>query len=240
MSVARHGLVIGKEDRKVYHPQRITQAFARKAKAAGLPAIRLHDVRYANATASPEAGVPLKVLSERLGHSSITVTGDHMHVRQRGPGTVKVYGVDVGTVGTTADRERDVGTASPPDGCQRVASQRERHAGPSRADMNWVTPQFDKRGPAMFHRHRDHGSEPDAPAPAAPRRATVRLLKTDEDLREAIERARAFEQARADGGSGRVLRYDRYLIDGRLAEVVQIDPSGAAGVRSQNEHEADD
>jgi integrase len=40
-------------------------------------------VRHAYATASLEAGVPLKVLSERLGHSSITITGDtYQHVRQ--------------------------------------------------------------------------------------------------------------------------------------------------------------
>ena len=78
------GLVFGKEDGTPYHPQRITQAFARKAKAAGLPAIRLHDVRHSYATAGLEAGVPLKVMSERLGHSSISITGDlYTHVTEQ-------------------------------------------------------------------------------------------------------------------------------------------------------------
>jgi integrase len=78
------GLVFGKEDGTAHHPQRITQAFARKVKAAELPPIRLHDVRHAYATASLEAGVPIKVLSERLGHSSIQITGDtYQHVRQQ-------------------------------------------------------------------------------------------------------------------------------------------------------------
>ncbi len=80
----RLGVRQGKEDGTAHHPQRITQTFARKVKAAGLPAIRLHDVRHAYATASLEAGVPLKVLSERLGHSGIQITGDtYQHVRQQ-------------------------------------------------------------------------------------------------------------------------------------------------------------
>jgi integrase len=78
------GLVFGKEDGTPYHPQRITQAFARKVKAAKLPPMTVHDVRHAYATAALEAGVPIKVLSERLGHSSIQITGDtYQHVRQQ-------------------------------------------------------------------------------------------------------------------------------------------------------------
>ncbi len=77
-------MVFGKEDGTPYHPQRITQAFARKAKTAGLPPIRLHDVRHSYATAALEAGVPLKVVSERLGHSSYTITADlYTHVIER-------------------------------------------------------------------------------------------------------------------------------------------------------------
>ena len=52
------------------------------AEDAGLPQIRLHDLRHSYATAALEAGVPLKVVSERLGHSSIAITGDiYSHVR---------------------------------------------------------------------------------------------------------------------------------------------------------------
>jgi integrase len=39
-----------------------------------LPVIRLHDVRHSYATASLAAGVPVKVLSARLGHADIATT----------------------------------------------------------------------------------------------------------------------------------------------------------------------
>jgi integrase len=44
------------------------------ARMAGLPPIRLHDVRHTYATVALQAGVPVKVVSERLGHASIAVT----------------------------------------------------------------------------------------------------------------------------------------------------------------------
>jgi integrase len=48
----------------------------------GLPDnFRLHDSRHLSATLSMQAGTPLKVVSERLGHSSIVVTADiYSHV----------------------------------------------------------------------------------------------------------------------------------------------------------------
>jgi hypothetical protein len=72
----------------------------------------------------------------------------------------------------------------------------------------------------MFHRHH----EAEVSAVAIPRMRTVRLLETDEDLQLAVERARAFERARANWG-GHALRYERYL-QGRpegLADVVHIE-----------------
>jgi integrase len=48
---------------------------------AGLPAIRLYDLRHTCATLLLLADVPAKVVSERLGHSSITLTLDtYSHV----------------------------------------------------------------------------------------------------------------------------------------------------------------
>jgi integrase len=53
----------------------------RLARAAGLPPIRLHDVRHSYATAALAAGVPAKVVSERLGHANIAITMDvYSHV----------------------------------------------------------------------------------------------------------------------------------------------------------------
>jgi integrase len=49
--------------------------------AAGLPRIRLHDLRHTHATLSLQAGVPVKVVSERLGHASTSFTLDvYAHV----------------------------------------------------------------------------------------------------------------------------------------------------------------
>ena len=42
--------------------------------AAGLPRIRLHDVRHSYATAALKAGISAKVISERLGHASAAFT----------------------------------------------------------------------------------------------------------------------------------------------------------------------
>jgi integrase len=48
---------------------------------AGLPSIRLYDLRHTCATLLLLADVPAKVVSERLGHSTITLTLDtYSHV----------------------------------------------------------------------------------------------------------------------------------------------------------------
>ena len=76
-----HDLVVAREDGLPVHPERITAAFRRHAAAAGLPRIRLHDLRHSYATAALAAGVPVKVVSERLGHANTAITSDlYMHV----------------------------------------------------------------------------------------------------------------------------------------------------------------
>lgn len=42
----------------------------------GLPVIRLHDVRHSYATAALAAGIPAKIVSERLGHANVQITLD--------------------------------------------------------------------------------------------------------------------------------------------------------------------
>lgn len=56
------------------HPHAISQAFERIARGAGVRVIRLHDVRHTHASLLIAAGVPVKVVSERLGHASPTFT----------------------------------------------------------------------------------------------------------------------------------------------------------------------
>jgi integrase len=75
------GLVFTWGDGRPLHPERFSRWFERLAREAGLPKIRLHDVRHSYATAALAAGVPAKVISERLGHANIAITMDtYSHV----------------------------------------------------------------------------------------------------------------------------------------------------------------
>jgi len=57
-------------------PNSVGQAFRRLVDAANVPLIRLHDLRHTHATHLLVAGVNVKVVSERLGHSSVSFTLD--------------------------------------------------------------------------------------------------------------------------------------------------------------------
>ena len=56
------------------HPHAISQTFERLARRAGVSMIRLHDLRHTHGTLLIAAGVPVKVVSERLGHATPTFT----------------------------------------------------------------------------------------------------------------------------------------------------------------------
>ncbi len=63
------------------HPDLFTQRFDRLVGRSGLPRIRLHDLRHTHATLGLAAGVPVRVMSERLGHASPEFTmKQYMHV----------------------------------------------------------------------------------------------------------------------------------------------------------------
>ena len=55
-------------------PDRLTRTFKKLAVLAGLPPIRLHDLRHGAASLALSAGVEVKVVQELLGHSSIVLT----------------------------------------------------------------------------------------------------------------------------------------------------------------------
>jgi hypothetical protein len=57
-------------------PDRLTRTFKKLTALAGLPPIRLHDLRHGAASLALSAGVELKVVQEMLGHSSIVLTAD--------------------------------------------------------------------------------------------------------------------------------------------------------------------
>lgn len=50
------------------HPHAISQTFERISRRAGVRLIRMHDVRHTHGTLLNATGVPVKVVSERLGH----------------------------------------------------------------------------------------------------------------------------------------------------------------------------
>lgn len=52
------------------------RALRSTAKLAGIKIIRLHDLRHSNASLLYSLGVPVKEISERLGHANIQTTLD--------------------------------------------------------------------------------------------------------------------------------------------------------------------
>lgn len=80
--------IFGHDDGRLRSPVLITNRWLRRTTAARkvlteLPHIPLHALRHTHATLLLEAGVPLKVVSERLGHGSIAITADlYSHVTQ--------------------------------------------------------------------------------------------------------------------------------------------------------------
>lgn len=69
-------LVFCHADGTPLHPDRFSKAFVKQAAAAGLPAIRFHDLRHTHATLALQAGIHPKVVSERLGHATVSITLD--------------------------------------------------------------------------------------------------------------------------------------------------------------------
>lgn len=70
------GLVFTEPDGTPLSPERVHDRFQRLSAKAGLPPIRLHDLRHGAATHALSAGVDVKVVSEMLGHSNTQITRD--------------------------------------------------------------------------------------------------------------------------------------------------------------------
>jgi integrase len=75
------GLVFCREDGAFLRPEEFVKRFQRHLESAGLPKVRLHDLRHTHATLLLAKGIPAKMVQERLGHSTITMTLDlYSHV----------------------------------------------------------------------------------------------------------------------------------------------------------------
>jgi integrase len=74
-------LVFGDIEGRHRNPEHVSRQFARDVErccgelgADALPGLRLHDLRHSHATVLLTAGVPVHVVSQRLGHTSAVVT----------------------------------------------------------------------------------------------------------------------------------------------------------------------
>lgn len=89
-------LVFPSELGALLHPDVVSRAFDSLVRRVELPRIRLHDLRHGWASLALEAGVHPKVVSERLGHSTVGITLDtYSHV---------VQGLDAEAAATVASK----------------------------------------------------------------------------------------------------------------------------------------
>ncbi|GAA5005668.1 tyrosine-type recombinase/integrase [Streptomyces hyderabadensis] len=70
------GRVWTHENGEALHPDWIFRRFTRLVELSGLPPVRLYDLRHLAATLSLLAGTDIKVVQEKLGHSSRQITSD--------------------------------------------------------------------------------------------------------------------------------------------------------------------
>ena len=75
------GYVFTQIDGSPIAPDTVSKDFCALVRQAGLPHLTFHGLRHAHATLMLTAGVHLKIVSERLGHSNIAITADtYSHV----------------------------------------------------------------------------------------------------------------------------------------------------------------
>ncbi|MDX3099706.1 tyrosine-type recombinase/integrase [Nonomuraea angiospora] len=70
------GRVFTRENGEPLRPEWVSERFGTLAARAGLPPVRFHDLRHGAATMLLAAGVPMKVISETLGHATAAFTSD--------------------------------------------------------------------------------------------------------------------------------------------------------------------
>ncbi len=81
LSPAAAGQVVKTDSGQPINSDHLARQFKRILRQAGLPVMRLYDLRHTAATLALAAGVPAKVVSEQLGHASSAFTLDvYSHV----------------------------------------------------------------------------------------------------------------------------------------------------------------
>jgi integrase len=90
LGVHERDLVFSRPDGNYLHPERFSKEFQRAQLRYNnehpdepIPIIGLHGLRHGWATLALEAGIPMKVVQDRLNHSSERITADiYTHVRR--------------------------------------------------------------------------------------------------------------------------------------------------------------
>jgi integrase len=85
---ANHGLVFSMADGRPFHPERFSREFQRKQEQfnranadESLPRLVLHGLRHTWATLALQEGIDIKIVSDRLNHSSTHITREiYTHV----------------------------------------------------------------------------------------------------------------------------------------------------------------
>ncbi|GGJ90159.1 site-specific integrase [Pilimelia anulata] len=70
------GLFFVRPDGSAWHPEQLSRIFYKIVAAAGLPPVRLHDLRHLAATLMLATGATLKEIQETLGHANYRITAD--------------------------------------------------------------------------------------------------------------------------------------------------------------------
>ncbi|MDP9460865.1 MAG: site-specific integrase [Actinomycetota bacterium] len=70
------GLVFTRENGTMLRPEYVLRRFHELSADAGLPLVRVHDLRHLAATLMLTAGVPLALVSKKLRHSKVGITSD--------------------------------------------------------------------------------------------------------------------------------------------------------------------
>ncbi len=75
-------LIFCKPDGRPWFPDHVSRMWRNAVRKAGLPPLRLHEGRHTAATLALEAGIDIKIVSKRMGHSTTTFTQNrYQHVR---------------------------------------------------------------------------------------------------------------------------------------------------------------
>jgi integrase len=103
-------LIVCHLDGTPIHPKTVSYQFARAVRLAGLPRIRLHDLRHTHATLALHAGVHPRVVQERLGHANVSITLDtysHVDLDLQAAAAAQVAALIHGPAPDAGHRHRD-------------------------------------------------------------------------------------------------------------------------------------